>query len=83
MAAKGRIVHYNTEETLQAVLEGQSDESELEVSDSSNTESEHLSEPSDHSETESAPTVPRNRNATDQAVTPSEPSNEPRSCRQA
>ena len=54
MAAKGRIVYYNTEETLCAVLEGQSDESELEVSDSSDTESDHLSEPSDHSDTESA-----------------------------
>ena len=43
MAAKGRIVYYNTEETLRAVLEGQSDESELEVSDSSDTESDHLS----------------------------------------
>ena len=39
MAAKGRIVYYNTEQTLRAVLEGQSDESELEVSDSSDTES--------------------------------------------
>lgn len=78
MAAKGRIVYYNTEETLRAVLEGQSDESELEVSDSSDTESDHLSEPSDHSDTESAPTVPHDRNATDQAVTPSEPPNEPR-----
>ena len=52
MATKGRIVRYNTEETLQAVQEGQSDDSELEVSDSSNTESDHLSEPSDHSDTE-------------------------------
>ena len=34
MAAKGRIAHYNTEETLRAVLEVQSDESELELSDS-------------------------------------------------
>ena len=77
MAAKGRIVYYNTEETLRAVPEGQSDESELEVSDSSDTESDHLSESSDHSDTESAPTVPHDRNATDQAVTPSEPPNEP------
>ena len=52
MATKGRIVRYNTEETLQAVQEGQSDDSELEVSDSSNTESDHLSEPSHHSDTE-------------------------------
>ena len=37
-----------------------------------------MSEPSDHSDTESAPTVPHDRNATDQAVTPSEPPNEPR-----
>ena len=78
MAAKGRIVYYNTDETLCAVLEGQSDESELEVSDSSDTESDHLSEPSDHSDTESAPTVPHDRNETDQVVTPFEPRNEPR-----
>ena len=78
MAAKGRIVYYNTEETFRAVLEGQSDESELEVSDCSDTESDHLSEPSDHSDTESAPTVPHDRNETDQVVTPSEPPNEPR-----
>ena len=45
MAAKGRIVHYNTEETLRTVLEVQSDESELELSDSSDTENHHLSEP--------------------------------------
>ena len=32
--------------TIQKKLEGQSDESELEVSDSSDTESDHLSEPS-------------------------------------
>ena len=43
MAAKVRIIYYNTEETFRAVLEGQSDESELEVSDSSDTESDQLS----------------------------------------
>ena len=65
MAAKGRIVHYNTEESLRTVLEVQSDESELELSDCSDTENHHLSEPSDHDDTESAPTVPHERNATD------------------
>lgn len=43
MAAKVRIIYYNTEETFRAVLEGQSDESELEVSDSSDIESDQLS----------------------------------------
>lgn len=43
MAAKVRIIYYNKEETYRAVLEGQSDESELEVSDSSDTESDQLS----------------------------------------
>ena len=61
MAGKGRVVYYSTEETLRAVLEGQSDESELEVSDSSDVESDHLSDPSDHSYTESAPTLPMMR----------------------
>ena len=43
MAAKVRIIYYNKEKTFRAVLEGQSDESELEVSDSSDTESDQLS----------------------------------------
>lgn len=78
MAAKGRVLYNNTEEALRAVLEGQSNESKLKVSGSSDTESNHSSKPSDHSYTDSAPTVPHNRNATDQAVTPSEPLNGPR-----
>lgn len=51
-------MYFSTEETPRAVLERQSDESELEASDSSDAESDHLSEPSDHSDTESAPTLP-------------------------
>ena len=46
MAGKGRIAYYSTEETLSAVLEGLSDKSELEASESSDAESDHLSEPS-------------------------------------
>ena len=78
MAGKGRVVHYSTEETLRAVLEGQSDESELEVSDTSDVESDHLSDPSDHSDTESAPTLPNDENARNQVDVPPEPQNEPR-----
>ncbi|PFX12704.1 PiggyBac transposable element-derived protein 1 [Stylophora pistillata] len=78
MAGKGRVVYYSTEETLRAVLEGQSDESELEVSDSSDVESDHLSHPSDHSDTESAPTLPNDENARNQVDVPPEPQNEPR-----
>ena len=78
MAGKGRVVYYSTEETLRAVLEGQSDESELEVSDSSDVESDHLSDPSDHSDTESAPTLPNDENARNQVDVPPEPQNEPR-----
>ena len=80
MAAKGRIVYYKIEETLHAVLEGQSDESEKEVSNSSDTESDHLSEPSDQSDTESALTLPHDRFATDQAVTPKPPKEPRRGC---
>ena len=69
--------YYSTEETLRAVLEGQSDESELEVSDSSDVESDHLSDPSDHSDTESAPTLANDENARNQIDVPPEPQNEP------
>ena len=80
MAGKGTMVYYTTEETLRAVLEGQSDESELEVSDSSDEESDHLSMPSDDKDTESAPTLPiaNNQNARNQVVVLREPQNEPR-----
>ena len=80
MAGKGTMVYYTTEETLRAVPEGQSDETELEVSDSSDEESDHLSMPSDDSDTESAPTLPiaNNQNARNQVVVPHEPQNEPR-----
>ena len=78
MAGKGRVVYYNTEETLRAVLEGQSDESELEVSDSSDVESDHLSDPSDHSDTDSASTLANDENARNQVDVPPEPRNESR-----
>ena len=73
-------MYYTKEETLRAVLEGQSDESELEVSDSSDEESDHLSMPSDDSDTESAPTLPiaNNQKARNHVVVPREPQNEPR-----
>ena len=63
MAGKSRVVYYSIEETLRDVLEGQSDESKLEVSDSSDVESDHLSDPSDHGDAESAPTLPNAENA--------------------
>ena len=51
MAAKVRIIYYNTEETFRAVLKGQSDGSDLELSDSSDTESDQLSAGSDQGDT--------------------------------
>ena len=40
--------------------------------DESDTESDHLSKPSDHKDiTELAPTLPQNTNVTDEAATPS------------
>ena len=55
MAAKVRIIYYNTEETFRAVLKGQSDGSDLELSDSSDTESDQLSAGSDQGDTETIP----------------------------
>ena len=51
MAAKVRIIYYNTEETFRTVLKGQSDGSDLELSDSSDTESDQLSAGSDQGDT--------------------------------
>ena len=57
MAIRGRQARYTTAQAINVVLQSE-EHSNLEDSDITDAESDHISEPSDHSDTESAEPVP-------------------------
>jgi len=57
MAKRGRQAQYTTARAINVILQSE-EHSDLDYSDITDAESDHISEPSDHSDTESAEPVP-------------------------
>ena len=57
MAKRGRQARYTTAQAISVILQSE-EHSDLEDSDITDAESDHISEPSDHSDIESAKPVP-------------------------